>query len=275
MKKLLSLATLLFVVVALNAQDLISVMDLNKAIMKKKVTVIDARSDAKYKADAHIKNAIHVAYDELAQTAPIKGLLKSTDEIAKILGEKGLAADKPIVVYDEGSGKYAGRMYWILKYMGATDVKMLDGNMKEWKAKRKPITKNPTMAKKATFTPNVNAAIYASIKDVKAGGATVIDVRPAAEYNGTDGKSKGHIPGALNIEFVNVLNDKGLMKSNEEIASVFAKAPKSKPVILYCATSVRAGVVYLALTKAGYTNVKVYDGAFNEWTADAANKVEK
>lgn len=250
------------------SQDLISVADLNKAIMKKSVTLIDARSAAKFKADAHIKNAISVPYDALQQKTPVKGVLLSDAEIAKILGTAGVTTDKPIVVYDEGSGKYAGRVYWILKYLGAADVKMLDGNLKEWKAKRKPITKNPTMVKKGTFTPKVNAAIFANAADVKAGKATLIDARSAAEFNGSDAKSKGHIAGAINIEHKMVMNENGTLKSKDELTKVFSKVPSSKPVIVYCETSVRAGIIYLALTSAlGYNNVKVYDGAYNEWVA--------
>jgi len=269
MKKITLLASMiLFVVVSTMAQGLITVQELNKAIMKKSVVVIDARSTAKFKADAHIKNAVNVAYADLQLTTPVKGVLKTPGEIAKILGNKGIDGKKPIVVYDEGSGKYAGRVYWILKYMGVDNVKILNGNLKGWKAARKPITKNPTMVKKTTFTPKVNAAVYASTADVKKGGVQLIDARSAAEYAGTDGKSKGHIQGAVNIEYKKVMNDNGTVKSATDLAKVFSGISKSKPVVIYCETSVRAGIIFFALTEIlGYTNVKVYDGAYNEWVA--------
>ena len=257
------------------AQDLISVNDLNKAIMKKSVVVIDARSSKKFKADAHIKNAVNLAYADLQQTTPIKGVLKSSADIAKLIGAAGIDGKKPVVVYDEGSGKYAGRMYWILKYMGVANVKMLDGNIKGWKAGRKPITKNPTMVKKTTFTPKVNSAVFITMADVKKGGLQLIDARSAAEFNGSDGKSKGHIPGAKNIEYKQVMNEDGTMKSAADLAKVFAGIDKAKPVVVYCETSVRAGIIYLALTSVlNYPNVKVFDGAYNEWIA-ANNTVEK
>jgi len=260
---------------SVKAQDLISVNDLNKAIMKKSVVVIDARKATKFKADAHIKNAVNVGYKELQQTTPIDGVLKSPTEIAKILGTAGIDGKKPIVVYDGGTGKYSGRVYWILKYMGATDVKMLNGNLTAWKKGRKPITKNPTMIKKATFSPNVNSAILATMADVKKAGTVIIDVRSATEFNGSDGKSKGHIPGSINIEHKQVLNEDGTMKNATDLAKLFSGVDKSKTVILYCDSSVRTGGMFFALTSVlGYTNVKVYDGALNEWTA-SNNPVEK
>ena len=260
---------------SVKAQDLISVNDLNKAIMKKSVVVIDARSTAKFKADAHIKNAVNVPYKNLQQTTPVDGVLKSSAEIAKILGAAGVDGKKPIVVYDEGSSKYAGRLYWILKYMGVTNVKMLDGNIKAWKAGRKPITKNPTMSKKTTFTPAVNASILATMADVKKAGVVIIDSRSAAEFNGTDGKSKGHIPGAINIEYKQLLNDNATLKSAADLAKVFSGVDKGKTVILYCDSGVRTGSTFLALTTIlGYTKVKVYDGALNEWNVKN-NKVDK
>lgn len=260
---------------SVNAQDLISVADLNKAIMKKSVIVVDARSAAKYKADAHIKNAVNLGYKELQLDAPIKGVLISTPEIEKMIGNVGIDGSTSIVVYDEGSGKYAGRVYWILKYMGISDVKVLDGNLKAWKAGRKPITKNPTMVKKTKFTAKLNASIIASMADAKKSGVVLIDARSAAEFNGSDGKSKGHIPGAKNIEFKQVLNEDGTLKNADQLAKVFTGVDKSKEVILYCETSVRAGIIYLALTSSlGYTNVKIYEGAYNEWL-NASNPLEK
>lgn len=274
MKRLiLTIGTVLFLTASLLAQDLISVNDLNTAIRKKEVIAVDARSDAKYKADAHIRNAVHVSYKDLQKSSNVKGELISTSQIAAILGKNGISADKPIVVYDGGSAKYAGRLYWILKYTGAENVRMLDGNLKAWKAKRKPITKNPTMARKTRFNASVDKSIIATMADVKKGSAALIDVRSAAEYNGSDKKSKGHIPGAINIEFKKVLDGNGKLKNNAAISQLFSKVGgKNKEIILYCGSSVRAGVVFLALKGAGYTNVKVYDGAYYEWES-AGNKI--
>ena len=282
-KLLSALIILLYFGVDAQAQDVISAKELAKISKTEDVVIVSTRKAADYKK-VHIKNAIHLNHKDLYKDGAVKSMLKSPDEIAKILGDKGIAADSKVVLYDGGSGKYSGRVYWILKYMGATDVKILDGHMKAWKAARKPITKNPAKTKATTFTPKVNKSILATMADVKKAAAdkkaVILDVRSEAEYKGTkEGLKikKGHIAGAKNLEFKQVLTDRALLKSKEELKTLFESVgiTADTPVILYCESSVRAGVVYMALTSSlGYKNVKVYDGAFLEWESVASNKIE-
>jgi thiosulfate/3-mercaptopyruvate sulfurtransferase len=278
--KIFLLAVILFVVSAISAQDIISAKDLVKIIKSKDVVVVCASSKKGYKV--HIPGSVNIPQVSLANTEPFHNVLKPANEMAVILGSKGVSADKTIVVYDGGSGKYAGRMYWILKYLGVPKVKILDGNLKAWKAARKPITGAPTRVKATIFTPNVDAAQLATIAEVKSAvgnpSVVLVDVRPPADFNGTATTKlrKGHIPGAINIEFTQVMNSKGLLKPNEQLKSLFKTkgVTPDKKVILYCETSVRAGIVYLALKGLNYPNIKVYDGAYIEWQATATNKVE-
>lgn len=278
MKRYISIVALLVLTLpALLAQDLISVQDLSKKLMDKKTVIVSARKSNDYKA-VHIRNAVNVPYNELQTEDGIKGMLLPVNEIAKMLGKVGITTDKSVVVYDEGSGKYAGRVYWILKYLGVKDVKMLDGNLEAWKAARKPVTKSVPFPRKATFTADINSGILATKDDVAAGNAVLLDVRAANEFKGLDGKSKGHIMNAKNIEHKEVLNDDGTMKSKDQLASLFSSAgiTADSNVILYCSTSVRAGIVFLALNSVmGYNNVKVYDGAYNEWVDKHPDKVSK
>jgi len=115
---------------------------------------------------------------------------KSTAEIAKLLGEKGISESNEIVLYDNGTSKYSGRLYWVLKYMGAKDVKILNGELEAWKAGRKPITKAPATRTAVTFTANVQPQYLAKMDDiVKAtagGNYVIIDARTAEEFAGTD-----------------------------------------------------------------------------------------
>lgn len=245
------------------AQDLISAAEAKKMINSKDVVIVSTRKASDY-AKVHIKNAVNVYVNDLASTEDPKGILKSPAELATILGEKGVVPAKKVIIYDSGSNKGSGRLYWILKYLGFNDVKVLDGHMKAWRAARGPVTGAATKVSKATFTPTVNAKIFADKAYVKSkmGSAVIVDVRDDTEWG------KGHIDGAKHLEFTNVLTDAGKLKSKEDLQTVFngSGITKDKEVILYCATSVRAGVVYLALTSIlEYPNVKVYDGAYNEW----------
>ena len=257
-------------------QDLITAQELGKIYKNKDVVVVSTRKASDYKK-VHVFGAVHVDHTQLYNDGPVKNMLKSPTEIAEIFGSKGIGDAKKVVLYDDGTGKYAGRLYWILSYLGAKDVKILDGHMDAWRAARKPVTKNPTKVSAATFTPKADKSKIATMAEVKAGGATIIDARSAAEFNGTATTElrKGHIPGAINIEFSQTMDAKGKMKSADALKKVFASVPKDKQVIVYCESGVRAGIIYFALTSVlNYNNVKVYDGAYLEWQANSANKVD-
>jgi len=285
MKKILLLALVCFLGVQMSwAQaDVISVKEYLKISKDKNVVLVSARKPADFKK-VHIAGAINVYHNDLYNNEPVKSVLKPASELAKIMGAKGLNEKNKIVIYDNGSGKYSGRLYWVLKYLGVQDVKILNGHMKAWRMARKPVTKNPTKRAACTFTAKANTAILTNIASVKKAlnnpKVALVDVRAAKEFNGTDESKlrKGHIPGALNLEFKQVMTSKGILKNKEELQKVFADAgiTKDKEVILYCASSVRAGIVYLALTSSlNYPKVKVYEGAFYEWEKDAANTVIK
>ena len=259
----------------LQAQDIISANDLMKIARKPTTVIVSARTADDY-AQVHITNAEHIKYQDLNDDM---AMLIPADQIAKILGDKGISETKTIVLYDDGTEKYSGRMYWVLKYLGAPDVKILDGGMPAWRASRKPVTRTPTSIKKATFTPKVQPQFLATMADVSKPGTIVVDARSAAEYNGTaDTKLRpGHIPGAVNVEYVNVLDDDGKLFPNDQIQAVFTKngVTKDKTVIVYCETSVRAGILFQVLTSAlDYPNVKLYDGAYREWQSKPSNKVQ-
>ena len=282
LNKLFLLGLVLLVASAISAQDLISATELAKISKGKDVVVVCATSAAGYKV--HITGSVNVMHSSLYKGTPAEAYINSPAEMAKVLGSKGVTTDKTIVVYDEGSAKYAGRLYWMLKYLGAPNVKMLDGNMKAWKAKRKPITGSPSKVAAATFTAKADASQLAKIDEVKkaVGNSSyvLIDARKPDEFGGTaESKTltrKGHIPGAVNVNHETVMDGKGLLKSNDALKALFEGKgiTKDKTAIVYCETSVRAGVVYLALKGLGYPNVKVYDGAYLEWQTTASNKVE-
>ncbi len=259
-----------------NAQ-IISPKELAKIMKNEDVTIISARKNVDY-AKVHINGALNVWHMDLYKDIEVKGLLKSTEEIADILGKKGISEKNTIVIYDSGKNTFAGRLYWIFKYLGCEDVKVLNGQMKMWRKARKPVTKAVTDAKPVTFNASLNGYAIATTEYVKShledAAVVLIDVRDKEEFDGQKGNAKrnGHIPGAVHFEYKNVLNEDGTIKSKEELEELLKKAciTKDKEVILYCETSVRTGIVYMAMTSLlDYPKVRVYDGAIYEWAADS------
>ena len=240
------------------SQKLITAKELKA---KKGVVIVDTRKASDY-AKIHIKGAVNVDKNSLDKSD--KGYMKSPTEIAAIFGKNGISRDSEIVLYCK-SGMNAGRVYWVLTYLGAKNVKILDGQMTAWRAVRGPLTKVKPSIKKATFTPAVNKSILASKSYVKSklNSAVIVDSRKPEYYN------VGKIGSAVNIPFETLMTDKHNFKDKATLQAIFKKAgvTSNKEVILYCKTGLRASHMYFVLKEIlKYPKVKVYDGSYNEWT---------
>ncbi len=264
----------LFIAQALTAQVLVSAKNFVAENKKDKTMVIIDANTADNYAKSHVMGAVNVPHKELYKDGEIEGLIKSPENLAAYFGAKGISNTSNIVIYDDGSNKYSSRVYWVLDYLGAENLRILHKDMDQWKVARLPLTRNKTVTKAATFTPKVNSSILAVAADVKScsGACVIVDARHVSEFDGTSEKpvSVGHIKGAINIEYKEFLDDKGAFKSTEGIKAVADKygLTTEKTIILYCQTSVRAAPIFVALKEIlGYKNVKVYDGAYNEWVA--------
>ena len=253
---------------------LISANDFTAEVKKdKSIVVIDANTAENY-AKSHVLGAVNVPHKELYRDGEIEGLIKSPADLAAYFGKKGISNTSNIVIYDDGSNKYSSRVYWVLDYLGATNLRILHKDMDVWKVARVPITRNPSSASTVKFTPSVNAAIMATAADVSAcsGNCVVVDARHASEFDGTSENpvSDGHIKGAINVEYKVFLDDKGAFLPADQLKAVAAKngLTADKTIIIYCITSVRAAAIFVALKEIlGYPNVKIYDGSYNEWKA--------
>jgi thiosulfate/3-mercaptopyruvate sulfurtransferase len=249
----------------------------------KSMIVIDVQAPDVY-AKQHIQGAINIPHKSLYKPGPIEGQFKDVAELAAIFGKNGVTNTSKIVIYDDGSQKYNSRVWWVLKYLGATDVSLLHKDMAQMEAARIPLTATAVSLKATTFIPTLNADMNIDMAAVKVLSANptalLLDVREPDEYNGIDKdkKSQGHLPGAVYLYYKDMLTSTGAYKTKDEIVAIAAKvgATPEKEVVVYCQTGIKASVVYLALKEiAGFPNVKLYAGAYAEWASVAGNPVEK
>ena len=263
--------------------DIISAKDFGKAIKDKNTVVVSAQSKKNYGV-SHIKGAIHLDHKKLYKDGKPEGLIKTPEELAKVFAAHGISNTSNIIIYDGAKNKYAGRVYWILKYAGAANVKMLEKDMKAWRSARVPLTKAPAKVKAAQFAAAVNNDVIVDMAWVKAhmadASVALVDVRVVDEFTGksTTPVSPGHIKGAINLNWESLVTAQGVLKDKASIESLFKSAgiTADKTIVFYCATSVRAGLPYfVAKTMLAYPNVKVYDGAMNEWETVTSNPIEK
>jgi len=280
LKKLFSLALVLAVFQSFAQGPFISAKDFAAELKSNKnMVVVDVNTPDVY-AKQHIQGAISIPLKELYKPGAIEGQVKSVEELAAFFGKKGASNTNKIVLVDEGSNKYNSRVWWILKSIGAADVSILHFNMDQFAAAKIPLTAAAASGKSTTFTVAESTYKACSADDVKnrAEGAVILDAREKDEFAGADAakKSKGHIPGAVWMNFKEVLTATGAYKSKDEIIAAAAKfgATPEKTIIVYCNSGVKASVLYVALKEiAGFQNVQYYAGSYADWTSNPENQL--
>jgi thiosulfate/3-mercaptopyruvate sulfurtransferase len=283
MKKLTLVANLLLLALgnSLFSQEsaLMKADALSKIYNTKDVVLVEARKPEDY-SQVHINGAVNIYYKELIDKAEYDKM-KKPEDLAALFGSKGISEKSTVIIYDDGTMKGAAFTWWILKYLGAEKVYILDGGIDAWKAARKPVTSQPTKITPAVFTMNLSPSIYASkdyfLGNFKKPGLALVDARENDQYKGEKGTTtrKGHIPGATNIMFSDLVA-KGFFKSKEEILSMMKNAGfnPDQEYIVYCNSGIKAAVDYFAFTEiAGIRNIKLYAGSFNEWESNPDNIV--
>ncbi len=253
---------------------IISAEEFVKYSKNKKLKIIDAGDPAIY-AKSHIKGAINLPFTELNQKhGKVEGLMETPENMAKILGESGLREKDEIVIYDDGTTKSSARVYWLLKYLGASKIKLLHKQLDLWENAGIILTDRCEKIKPKKFIPRVNDNMLTNLQEIeKTYNKTVfIDARDVPEYLGTDtgekAYSKGHFPNAISVEYKSLLNDNYSFKSVEEISKILENKglTKDKNYVIYCRIGLRATVDYFAFTELlHYPNVKLYDGSYMEW----------
>lgn len=276
MKKIIVGLVSIFAAFSLNAQILISAKDFGTELKTNKTLVVIDVQAADVYAKQHIQGAINISHKSLYKTGPIEGQFLEPADLAAIFGKKGVSNNSKIVIYDDGSQKYNSRVWWVLKYLGATDVLLLHKDMVQMEAARIPFTITPVTLKAVTFTSVVNAEMNINMATVKSlinnPDVLLLDAREKDEYEGMDKdkRSKGHLPGAVFMNYKEVLTSTGAYKSKDEILAIAAQfgVVPEKEVIVYCQTGIKAAVIYIALKEiAGLSHVKLYAGAYAEWAS--------
>ena len=151
-------------------------------------------------------------------------------QIAELMGSLGIGNDTLVVAYDTRGGVYAARLWWVLNYYGHTRVKVLNGGWRKWLREKRRMTDEVPRhvgVPGATFVPRENRSLLATREDVLEGlskeGHLVWDVRSREEYTGEErrgNKRRGHLKGAVHLEWVNTVNKDGTFKSGQELRQI-------------------------------------------------------
>jgi thiosulfate/3-mercaptopyruvate sulfurtransferase len=207
----------------------------------------------------------------------------------------GVNNDTTLVLYGDFNNWFAAFAFWVFKYYGYRDVRILNGGRKKWLAEDKPVTKEIPSYPKGSFKldlqlePDKNIRTFLNYVRNTLGTNTLIDVRSPKEFTGEitappeypteHAQRGGHIPNAINIPWAQAVNDAdGTFKSVEELRKLYESKgiTPDKEVITYCRIGERSSHTWFVLSYLlGYPNVKNYDGSWTEWGNMIDNPIEK
>jgi thiosulfate/3-mercaptopyruvate sulfurtransferase len=228
----------------------------------------------------HLPGAVYVDLDEelAAPPGPAVGRhpLPAGSDLQAAARSWGLHQGESVVVYDDNANLSAARAWWLLRWAGVGDVRLLDGGLAAWRSAGQPVVTGEEPAAPAgdvTLTagrlPSVGPDGVAALI---AGGALVLDARAGERYRGevrsVDPKP-GHIPGAVSAPTTENLRPDGTFRSAEELAERFEAlgAKPGRAVGVYCGSGVTAAHELAALAIAGVDDVVLYPGSWSQWAS--------
>jgi len=229
---------------------------------------------------AHIPGAAFFDIDVIADLDQgLPHMLPKPDALAKAMNALGLGDGMRFVVYDTLGLFAAARVWWTLRAYGVEEVRILQGGMEKWMKEGRPVEPGEGRPKPRVFTPRLDESFVATLDEVRkallSGSAQVVDARPADRFRGEapeprPGLKCGHMPGSLNLPFVEIV-EHGRLKPPEALKAAFAehKVDLQKPIITSCGSGVTAAILALAVEEAGGKVEGLYDGSWAEWGARA------
>ncbi|EPR9130018.1 3-mercaptopyruvate sulfurtransferase [Cronobacter malonaticus] len=210
-------------------------------------------------------------------STPLPHMMPRPEAFAVAMRELGVSHDKHLIVYDEGNLFSAPRAWWMLRAFGVQNVSILAGGLAEWQRDGFPLEEGMVDAPEGDFEAKFDDGLVKRLTDVLLAShektAQLVDARPAARFNAEadeprPGLRRGHIPGALNVPWTDLVV-KGQLKTTDELREIFAAqgVDLHRPIIASCGSGVTAAVVMLALATLEANDVKLYDGSWSEWGA--------
>ena len=200
--------------------------------------------------------------------------------LASRLAKAGIGSNNRIIAYDDQGGMNASRLWWLLRYMGHEQAYIMDEGFSAWQNAKFPVTTDVPVQIPSSFDLNLQPQMLASVEDVQqasaSGSAVLIDSRDARRYAGLeepiDAKA-GHIPGAVNYFWKDILGADSRWSGVEALEERFVKLGKNDAIIVYCGSGVSACPNVIALEEAGFSNVKLYSGSWSDWISYEGNAV--
>lgn len=258
---------------------------LSERLRDPNLRIIDARSPNDYQ-QSHIPGAVNLpASDTDSLPANAKGFPIPPERAEELFRAAGINQSSHVIVYDSHGHRFAARIFYVLEFFGHPRVAVLNGGFPKWQSEGRLVTPEDPKVAPGDFKPDTRSSVIATADWVKNHlndpGIKLVDARSPEEYAGSpaQGARSGHIPGAVNLEWKRLLNpgDAPTLAEIPELKRLFTGAgvEPAQEVVAYCQSGTRASLLYFALRLLGYPRVRMYDGSWAEWSANADTPIEK
>ena len=263
--------------------------------------IVDCRFDlarpewgAQAFAASHIPHALyaHLDQDLSAPRTAQSGRhpLPQIEELAATFGRLGIDERVQVIAYDQGSGAYAARLWWLLRWLGHTQVAVLNGGLAAWERAGLPLSTESVRRAPRRFTARPDPRMLASGNEVAAaalsgaltrGQQLLVDARSADRFAGeneTIDPVAGHIPGARNHPFAGNIDAHGRFLEARLLRRSWDNTLRGVPpprLIAMCGSGVTACHNLLALEVAGLPGARLYAGSWSEWITDPAHPIAR
>lgn len=209
--------------------------------------------------------------------SPIEFAVPTPEQFCSAMSGLGVGDSSRVVLYDSFLSAWAARVWWMLRWVGFDRAAILDGGIGSWLAAGLPLSHEPAIHTAVRLTPKPRPRLIADRDEVFAAigddSVRLIDTLPATMYTGEEASMygrPGHIPGAINLCAMDLLDESGCYLPEEQIAAMH-EGDRDARIISYCGGGIMASSSAFIMTRLGFTDVAVYTASLQEWAADASN----
>jgi thiosulfate/3-mercaptopyruvate sulfurtransferase len=256
------------------------------------VRLVEVDVDTTAYDQGHIPGAVGFNWQKELQDQVIRAPMDK-EQLEELLSRVGVSNETTIVLYGDNNNWFAAWAFWILKYYGHGDVRLLDGGRVKWLADKREITTAIPSYTRTYYNAKDPRSDIRAFRDqimhsLENNEAWLVDVRSPGEYSGEllapahlpqEGAQRGgHIPGAVNIPWGMAVREDGTFKTADELRSLYEGKgiTSDKEVIAYCRIGERSSHTWFVLHYLlGYPKVRNYDGSWTEWGSLIEAPIEK
>ncbi len=246
------------------------------------VRVFEVDVDTAAYEQGHVAGAVGLNWKTELQRHPVRDLI-SKEELQALLSRHGVTPQTTIAVYGDNNNWFAAWFFWLLKYYGHKDVRLVNGGRVKWAAEGRPLTTDVSAYRSTAYVaggvdPSVRALRDYILHAVLNDGRALVDVRSPKEFSGEllapenlpqEGAQRGgHIKGAANVPWATAVAEDGRFKPADELQRTYASKglDGTKETIAYCRIGERSSHTWFVLKYLlGHEKVRNYDGSWTEY----------